>query len=324
MVAIDQNGLASDPVSVDVVVTPRSGDGDLYLRKGTFTIDWKAHAAGTDADAFAAQGNLNLAGLEGLAGAVFELSVNGTSLGAVTLDGRGRGSGSVSGAASKVTLSARNGAFSFTYKSGDLRDVLGLANVTEAGETELAIAVSVTSAGLDTPTSTARAGFAYTTVQDDAINGSFAFLTGTLSSGVFFAAKTSVAQSPDGSHKVQVKGYLAVPGGGDLVPAGDVLVMIGDRDLDLPPESLGVAKGVLGVAKGAVPALPGFALDTVRRKFKIVTALLDGTSVPPAGEPATAHDLLVRVVIPTAGELLVLETTVEILRKTPDATKWKR
>lgn len=324
MVAIDQNGLASDPVSVEVIVTPRSGDGDLYLKKGTFTIDWKAHAAGADADAFAAQGNLNLAGLVGLEGAGFELSVNGTSLGAVTLDGRGRGSGAADGAIAKVTLSARNGAFSITYKGGDLRAILGLANASEIGETELGVTVSVTGAGLDTPTSTARAVFAYTTIQDDATTGTFSFCTGTLSSGVFFAAKTTVAQAPDGSHKVQVKGHLAVSGGGEIAPAGDVHVMLGDRDLDLPPASLGVAKGVLGVAKDAEPALPGFALDTVRRKFKIATALLDGTGVPLAGEPATAHDLLVRVVIPKAGEPLILETTVEILRKDSNATRWKR
>lgn len=65
-------------------------------------------------------------------------------------------------------------------------------------------------------------------------------------------------------------------------------------------------------------------IDTNKKAFTIATNALSGTGVPLAGDPATAHGLLVRIVIPTAGGAVTFESTVEILRKDSNSTKWKR
>ncbi|MCK6472077.1 MAG: Ig-like domain-containing protein [Planctomycetes bacterium] len=325
LIVKDLNNMASDPVTMDVQVTPMANESNLYLKKGKFAINWKAHNLGSDADTFAVQGCLNPAGIDAvLSNASFELSVNGISLGVIPLDASGKGSAAFGGASAKVSLKANTGSFSYAVKGADLTAALGLANTNESGTTELAIDVTVFGAGLATETATGNAVFSYTTKADDATKGGFNFKTGALMDGVFFAAKTSVAEDKAGGHKVSVKGVLSAPGSSALVPSGDVGLVIGTESITIPLANLASGGGVLVVAKGAHPALDAFVIDTNKKAFTIATNVLSGTGVPPAGDSVTSHGLLLRIVIPTAGGAVTFESTVEILRKDSNSTKWKR
>ncbi|MCK6471603.1 MAG: Ig-like domain-containing protein, partial [Planctomycetes bacterium] len=311
LVVTDQNGLSSTAVTVQVIVTPKVGERDLFLKRGKFEIDWKAHNDGIEKDTFFVQGCLNPAGCNAnLNGATFELSVNGVSLGAVPLAANGKGST----ANAKASLKAKTGAFSFTIKEADLRAALGLSNTTETGEVELMIEITVPGAGFATGVFAAHAAFAYATTQDVASKGAFNYKLNASSDGYFFAVKTTVAEDKAGAHKVSAKGYVEAPGGASLTPAGNVELEIGAQTITIPATSLTVSGGVISLTKGAHPDLAKFVLDTNKKQFTILTNALAGTGVPPAGVALTSFDLLVRIEIPTAGDPIVLETTVEILR----------
>ncbi|MCK6475106.1 MAG: tandem-95 repeat protein, partial [Planctomycetes bacterium] len=105
LVVTDQEGMPSNPVSVKVTVTPKAGERDLYLKKGKFSTDWKAHNDGIEKDTFFVQGCLNPAGCNAnLNGATFELSVEGISLGVVPLAKNGKGSAGIGHAIAKASL----------------------------------------------------------------------------------------------------------------------------------------------------------------------------------------------------------------------------
>lgn len=127
-----------------------------------------------------------------------------------------------------------------------------------------------------------------------------------------------------GAHIVSAKGYVEAPGGASLAPAGDVTLTIGAQTITIPAASLPVSGGVIALNKGAHPDLAMFVLDTDKKQFAILTGALSGTCVPPAGNPATSYDLLIRIKVPTADDTIVFETTVEILRSSPASKKWKR
>lgn len=308
-------------VTVHVTAAEATGPAALLVKAGKFAINWKAHELGLDADAFAVQGCLNPAGIEAvLDGAAFELSVNGTSLGVVPLEAGGKGA---TGNA-KASLKTKTGAFAFAVKAADLRAALGLANADGSGNVELEIAVAVLGASLATDTASARAVFSFKTKAGAKSAGAFNLRKGALPDGVFFAAKTAAAEDKSGGHRVSVKGYLAAPGGGAVEPTGNVTLTLGAESISIPLSDLKSAGGMVVLGKGAHPALLKFVLDTKKKAFQIATAALPGTGVPPAGDPATAHDLLMRLAVPTAGGPLVFETTVEILRSAPTSTTWKR
>lgn len=320
------NPPATGTVTVHVTAADATaGPAALFVKSGKFAVNWKAHGAGVDADTFAVQGCLNPAGIAPeLDGAAFECSLNGVSLGAVPLEAGGKGSLSDGGATAKASLKPKTGAFSFAVKAADLRAAVGLANADGSGDVELEIAVAVPGASLATDTASARAVFSFKTKAGAKSAGGFNFKKGTLPGGVFFASKTSAAEAKGGGHKVAAKGYLAVPGGGAIEPAGDVTLTLGAETIAIPVENLRVAGGAVALGKGAHPDLLAFALDTKKKAFQIATNVLAGTGIPPAGDPATAHDLLVRVAVPTASGALVFESTVEILRPSSTSTKWKR
>lgn len=325
LVVTDQDGLASDPVTVQVIVTPKAGERDLFLKRGKFLVNWKVHNDGVDKDAFSVQGWLNPAGINAtLNGATFELSVGGVSLGAVPLAANGKGAASFGAASAKASLKAKTGAFSYAIKDADLRTAIGLANTTEAGDVELAVEINVPNAGLDTETYAAHALFAYTTTQDATSKGNFNFKTADSADGYFFAAKTTVTEDKTGAHKVSVKGYFDAPGGASLVPAGDLTLTVGAKSITVPAVNLMVSGGIISLPKGAHPDLAKFILDTNKELFTIQTNALAGTGVPLVGNPAMSHDLLVRIEIPTAGDSIVFGTTVEILRSSPTSKVWKR
>ena len=66
--------------------------------------------------------------------------------------------------------------------------------------------------------------------------------------------------------------------------------------------------GVISLNKGAHPDLAKFVLDTNKKQFAILTNALFGTGVPPAGDTATSHNLLIRIEVPTAGDTVVLRS----------------
>lgn len=321
LVVTDPNGLSSSAVTVQVVVLPKAGERDLFLKRGKFAINWKAHADGLEKDTFFVQGCLNPAGCNAdLTDAAFELGVNGVSLGAIPLASTGKGSAGDA----KVSLKAKTGAFTFSLKNADLRAALGLDNADEAGSVELAVEITVTGAGLDTETFAAHAAFAYATTQDVSSKGSFNYKLNASSDGYFLALKTSVSEDKAGAHKVSVKGYVEAPGGASLAPAGDVTLEIGAQSITIPATSLTVSGGVIALNKDAHPDLAKFVLDTNKKQFAIQTNALSGTGVPAAGVAVTSHNLLLRVTVPTADDTIVLETSVEILRSSPTSKKWKR
>lgn len=325
LIVKDLNGLASDPVTMDVLVTPMASESNLYLKKGKFAINWKAHDLGSSADTFSVQGCLNPAGIDAVLGsATFELSVNGVSLGVIPLDAGGKGSATFGSASAKVGLKTKTGAFSYAIKGADLTAALNLADTNESGTTELTIDVAVLGAGLATETAMGNAVFSYTTKAGASTKSGFNFKTGALVDGVFYAAKTAVTEDKAGGHKVSVKGVLTTPGGVALVPTGDVGLVIGTESISIPFLSLTAGGGVFSVAQGAHSTLSAFVIDTNKKAFTIGTNVLSGTGVPPAGDPATSHGLLLRIVIPTAGGAVTFESTVEILRKDSNSTKWKR
>lgn len=315
------NAPVTGTVTVHVTAADATGPAALFVKAGKFAVNWKAHDLGVAADTFALQGCLNPAGIDAvLDGATFELSVNGTSLGVVPLEANGKGAA----ANAKASLKTKTGAFAFALKAADLRAALGLANADGSGDVELEIAVAVLGASLTTDTASARTVFSFKTKAGAKSAGAFTFKKGALPDGVFFAAKTSAAEDKPGGHKVSVKGHLAVPGGGGIEPTGGVTLTLGAESIAIPLAKLKTAGGMVVLDKDAHPALLKFALDTKKKAFQIATAALPATGVPPAGDPATAHGLLVRVAVPTDGGPLVFETAVELQRSSPASTKWKR
>lgn len=325
LVVTAANGVSSAPVSVQVIVTHKAGERDLYIKLGRFAIDWKAHNDGKNVDSFSIRGGINPAGADALLdGATMEVLVNGESLGVVPLAANGKGSASAGGASLKASLKTKTGAFSFDVKHADLRAAIGLSNADEAGEVDLEIVLTVLGANLDTETFTALAPFDYTTVRDKKSKGSFNYKKAALDGGVFNVAKTTVLEDQQGHHKVTAKGYLIPPEGVDITPAGDVEIIIGGQALTIPFGDLTVADGAIELPKGAHANLAVFEIDQNKNKFSIAAVDLDAAGVPLVGDLATSHDLLLCIVIPTAGDAVTFESTVEILRSSPTSKTWKR
>lgn len=325
LVATDQDGMPSNPVSVQVNVTPKAGERDLYLKKSKFAIDWKAHESGLDKDSFSVQGCLNPAGCNAaLTGATFELSIEGVSLGVVPLAKTGKGSAGIGNAIAKASLKAKTGAFSYSIKSADLADTIGLANTTEAGALALTIEVTILGAGLDTETFAAHALFTYSTIQSGKSKGSFNYKTDKSMEGYFIAAKTMISEDKAGAHTVSAKGYFETPGNADLAPIGNITLTIGAQVITIPSTNLNVADSVITLPTGAHPDLEKFIFYTNKRSFAILSNALVATGVPLAGDLATSHELLLRIEFPTVDDLVTFESTVEILRSSFTSKKWKR
>lgn len=321
----DTLGLASEPVSVEVLVTPKVDAGDLYLKSGRFAINWKAHATGKAADTLSLTGMLNPAGIEAvLDGVTLEASVNGVALGAVPLGANGSGTSTQGSALLKASLKAKTGAFAYSIRGADLRAALGLADVTESGSVELDVSVTVMGAGLDTETSRARASFQFKTQAGRSSQGKFSIRSRPLTGGLFFATRTKLTEDAEGRHSASISGAFAAPEGWPLQPTGSVVLTLGGETSPIAPDLLSVTSEGLSLLKGSHPKWSAFVLSASRGSFQIASQPLDALGVPPAGDPATAHDFRVRVVVPTANGPIVFETTIEVLRSSPASRVWSR
>lgn len=314
----------AEPVSGSVTVHVLERVSDLYLKTGKFTLNWAAHEQGKPADRLTLSGMLNPAGSSHAPeGAILQATVNGTALIPVLLDARGNGSATEGDASAKASFKSKTGSFSFTLLGADLRAALGLENVDESGSVELKLEVRLTGAGLDNERFEARAVFSYTTRAGKSTQGSFAFKSHVLASGVFLATRSSAIEDASGRHKVSMVGLMAASDGMETLPASLVTLTVGHVELEIPLDSLHLDAGGAYLLRGSHAQLTKFVLSGSKKSFQWVTLPLE-LGVPLAGEPELAHRLPLRLNVPTATGIRVFETVVELLRTSPASKSWKR
>jgi hypothetical protein len=315
-------GQLSAPVTVTIQVLEilGAGDVDLFVKTAKGKLNWTA----PDRDVFAVKGQVNPRGIKNnLAGTTVEIRLNNETIFApVTLDAAGKYSGASGGVAVKVTLRGANGAYSVRLAGANLREALGLENVTGQGLTNLKVQLRIFDADLGVPVTTAQLETPFTTVAGKTSALKFSFRKNRTLSGVFNANKTVAATGKDGLQLVATRGAATGEGGVAVVPNGDIEVFVGTDEFTIPLAQLtasGTDYSYTG-AKGA--GVVRFGLRNSLRSFLLAAA--GDLGLPGLGNGILAQDLPIMIRVPTADGLVTFESLVELKRSSDASPKWKR
>ncbi|MCK6473504.1 MAG: Ig-like domain-containing protein [Planctomycetes bacterium] len=331
----DGNG-GSDTVTFTVFVTGGVDDTDLYVAKGAFKIDFKAHA-GTKGpnDAISFAGNVNPAGLPTAfpANSEVEVTVNDEVFlgGHVPLNTKGQAKGAGGGGQKfSFKISPKNGKYALKVSKDDLR--AAFPEITDTTESGVLLPVRVRleffNTGMTFPAFAGQPEFLYSTKAGGSSSGKFAFKKNRLLSGAYIGVKTSAKLGKSGGYMVASKGYFEMGGGGAVVPdpGTDITLDIGGTPVTFSSDLLTQTAKNLLLPKNALPGLLlTFNLNNPKKSFVIQTDELTGTGIPDAApaEP-TFHNMPLRITMTIGGEQVVFETIIELLRKTSTSTSWKR
>lgn len=336
----DDLPLTSETVFLPILVSDgTTGDGRLYVKKAQFAISWSKHAGGVDADKFKISGIWNPSGFPAnldLSGMTVDVLINGQSVnGPVALDASGKFA-SLKGASPslKFAFKAKNGAFSLSGSLLDLRGFLGV--VDQNDERTLPVAVEVILDSIvplpDIDDCIAQFDTLYKSTKGKGAKASYTFAKNATPTGTFVSLKTSGTENPDtGGHKISASGVIAGDLGTPISPDGDITIDIGGAAQIVVPASGGYvttgdtdALKVTTLVKGAVPELAKFTISNPKGKFQLATNELTAVGLDLAGVGGTSDDLAITIFVPTASGDLTFTTSVELLRKDINSTKWKR
>jgi uncharacterized repeat protein (TIGR01451 family) len=338
-VATDVHGNSAS-CAFSVIVEPPGGgqaggasDVDLYVSKGVFQINWASHNGGVDADRLILKGKMNPRGCSGdLSGATVLIRVNGTEIGAATLDAKGRFT-SPKGAAQamRCKFSCLTGAFQFSISGVDLASLVGLPNVTAAGLAAVTVEIEIQDAGLAVPVVTGEFEFAYKSSQDRAAAGKFSFKKNRTLTGAYNLNK-SQAKLTGAGYVFSTTGPILFDGSKPVLPTGDIIITVGNQTIVIPMSSLSVSAKTEATTiytynpgLGVVPGLAQFSINNKTKLFRLRTGVLMDTGLPMPGEGAPmAHDLEVSMDLLTADGNALAESIIEPKRKSPTAPAWKR
>lgn len=331
----DGNG-GSDSVTFTVFVTGGVDDTDLYIAKGAFKVDFKAHA-GTKGpkDSVAIAGNVNPAGLPTAfpANSEVEVTVNDEVLlgGRVPLNTKGQAKGLGAGNQKfSFKISPKNGKYALKVSNDDLR--AAIPEVTDTTESGVLLPVRMRleffGTGMTFPAFAGQPEFLYSTKTGSSSKGKFTFKKNRLLSGAYISVKTAAKAGKTGGYKVSSKGYFEMGGGGAVVPdpGTDITLDIGAEAITFSSDLLTQTAKNLLLPKTALPGqVVKFNLNNPKKSFVIQTDELAGTGIPDAApaEP-TFHNMPLRITMVIGGEQVVFETIIELLRKSSTSTSWKR
>jgi hypothetical protein len=292
-------------VTLNLLVEVLVDDNELFAKTAKAKLNWLK----PNADAFQVKGQVNPNGANvNLAGATLQVLVNGQPLTPpMVLDAKGKGV-AVSGLSiATAKFSPKRGKYSFKISKADLKDELGLPNITQNGLTELNIQLKILGAGLDIDELEGVFETPYKTALNKATQARFAFSKHRTLTGVFNCNKTLVAQLADGTFKVSTVGVIEGDEGTPIIINGPVILHIGDASTTVPS------------------ALVKFAITNSKHKFKFQFKTLGGTGVPQANLAGpTIHDMPVTLEIPTVDGTFFFDSIIELKRSLPTTKQWKR
>lgn len=331
-------GVALSPVAAVTLVAVQStslpapvvtDDADLYVTAAAFTVDWRRHASGIDADTFSVSGLRNAAPLDSVEGASFALSLAGAELIRTTLDGDGR---AASGARAMPSWSVRvdptTGRFTASASHLDLRPVLGLDSLADRGRTTYDVRVGVEGAGGATDTTMASVPFVWRTAEGRRTRGAHRYGRDGLATGVFLPWYARALARGRGVRSLRIDGALDPPGHAVFVPTGDIRVHVGSADLVLPAAAI-VVRGVGPTTTvravvhggGTAPSIL-FRYVARTRTFSLWCDRLPATVLPGDGAVRAALSLVLASTTPTGDA--VFATTVRLHRASPRSAVWRR
>jgi hypothetical protein len=185
------------------------------------------------------------------------------------------------------------------------------------GYTVLEIQLTVADADLDVPEIGGRFETPYATFAGKQTLGRFRFRINRTLSGVFQSTRTTAKVGAAGGYIVSFNGVIENENGLGLEPTGNIDLHIGNESLVVPLAAIN--------GKGNVAGLKTFRLTYDLRRFRITTAELDDTGIPPAGAgQPTNHRLPMMMKIPTGTTTNIFETIIELKRPSGLDTRWKR
>jgi uncharacterized repeat protein (TIGR01451 family) len=308
-------------VHIDVLANGGATDLNLYVKSAVAKLNW----ADLNRDGFSIRGQINPRGMnDDLSGATISLEIDGiTIVPTLTLDARGIAASVAGGIKVKCRLKNTNGAYSLKVSGIDLRSALGLANQTGAGFAMINVRLIINGANLSVPVMTAGLEPAYRTTADKSSSLRFNFRKHRTLSGVFNCNKTTATDSSKGE-KVRVRGVFTGDNGDVITPTGDVTLQIGASTMTIPVTSVSSAAGAWQYSGSTGFMTASLRFSNVKRGFSLSLST-DTVSLPAAGAGMpTTSDLPVTIKIPTANGVMVFESIVELKRKSPTATTWKR
>ena len=314
--------------------TPKNviADDGLWVWRGKFRVNWRAHEQGKLRDSLKVRGWINPGGLRrDMSGVTLELQVGGQVVvsGLLNSKGKYRTTGP-SGERIKATIDPKRGVYLFQIKKGDLRGVLPVNDMDPGGLTVLPLVVSVSQA--DTKAISNRAQFAFTLVKGGKqTKGKFKAARERLLDGVFIVKKVRAKFSGGrDAYRLQVAGWLTLDDGAVYVPDGDITIGLGGFDGVVPFADVR-RKGIDDLTsrwkykdKSNDVRLFDYNAKSLRVKIKsgwIPAATVDIVPMPPDDRTA---DLPVRITSPIVGGRLRATSVVELVRKRATSNNWKR
>ncbi len=331
-------GASNEPIVVKLGTlppTPIIDDTALYASASKFKINRKKHARGVAADALSLKGVLNPRGaMEELSGATVTVTLDGVELVSAQLDARGRAK-SARGASRKfkLRLKASNGAYQVKLGGLDLREAIGVADVSGRGTVRSDVRISVQRAGLATNVVSGALEFVQKSRAGKSSRGAFSFRKHATAGGAFQSSRTTVRELGDGGHVVSISGPFVTFDSRPLTFPGSVRITIGTGvPISIPNASLRTSgtPGPRSTTSYAPP--PGdeapfarLVFSNRKRTLLLTTRALGGLGIPPAGaEAAVTHPLPVTLEIDTTDGPVRFETIIELRRASPTSTTWSR
>jgi hypothetical protein len=324
-----ESGLCTD----GVCETPRNviSDDGLWVWRGSYLVDWRAHQAGRTRDRLKVRGWINPAGLrKDMAGTTLELRINDNLVVAAPLDSRGIFRSTLpTGDRVYASLDPKRGVYLVEITRTDLRDILPLDQSTVDGEFEVPIEIIIPTA--DTTSIRNRAEFF------SRLNGSGSRTTGTfraaredLLDGVFIVKKVLAKfSSGRNAYRMRVRGWLTLDGAEPYAPTGDITVGLGGFEGVIPFADVrrrGSSDANARYRYNSNGDLRLFTYDARSLRIEIKTGFIPADQVnlvpmPPSDRTA---DLAVLLQSSVPGGRLRATSEVELVRRNASSAKWSR
>lgn len=305
-------------------------DAGLYVKKGKFSINFAKHDQEQDADTLSFSGNINPAGIEDLFSSVqIKVLVNDQVLVDDALDASGKNKNlDLNGGSYTFSVKPSNGAYSFSTKKQDLRELLDVADADATGTAEVTFGMRFTGSSLLTDEFINVFQFQLKSALRKTASGSFSFSKDATSGGAFLCLKSSATEKdPAPLHTVKLSGVISA-GDLDLTPKSDIDVTIGGTHFLIPLAGCTIKndgpQSILTMNKDAVPEVAKFQINNAKHTFSITTNAIDA-GLDAAGAGATADLMAISLFWDTdSGNTITFGQQIELKRKDIDTGKWKR
>lgn len=331
---------ANGEISAPTYTTIRVGDGvvgdaALFLKTGSFKINWKKHDSGTNADTFKISGYVNPNDFpDDVSTMEMDVRVNGNPIAPLQNPKSSR-------AATEPTfttkLKSTNGSFSFSGKNMDLRGLLGLQNESDERDYRVKVEIGFPNQTLATQSYKGVFDWEYKSTEGKTAPAKYKYKNNAAYTGYFLSTSTKATEQSDGSFAITSKGNILGDLSTPVVPTGDIMIAVGSGATPSAGANFTLPFAALST-KGAnesssytyskklqeVTELKKFQINNAKKSFSLTTTGLADTGIPATGDAAVVHDLSIWFMIPTASGTNIFRINVELKRKSSTSKSWKR